>query len=333
MTDATSRTDELLSRARAGDGAAFQELIEPYRSTLLLHCYRMLGSLQDAEDLLQETLLAAWNGLSGFQERASLRTWLYRIATNRGLNALRVVDRRVPRSIPQAERELPQPSRRSTVTWLEPYPDTMLDDLHSTDRGPDGQLDSKETISLAFVTATQILPPRQRAVLILRDVLGFSIRDTAKVMEATESAVTNAHTRARAAVAGAVRADQASDQAERRLADRFAEAFMAGDVDSLVELLTDDATLTMPPLPVEYVGRAAIGNFLQKIAFLDGLRYRLVPTRANGQPAFGMYCYDQHTTLAAHTDSTCSPSTTTASPPSPTSWTPASYAPSVFHEP
>ncbi|MQY28455.1 sigma-70 family RNA polymerase sigma factor [Nocardia aurantia] len=286
-------TDDLLARARAGDGPAFGQLVEPYRRELHVHCYRMLGSVQDAEDLVQETLLAAWSGLAGFEARASLRAWLYRIATNRSLNALRAHRRRAPAAPPAAESGLPEPTRRAAVTWLQPYPDTLLDDLPATDPGPDVRLERKESVSLAFVAAAQVLPPRQRAVLVLRDVLGYSARETAATLDTTEPSVNSALQRARATLGESTK-ETVPEARERELADRFAEAFTRGDVDAVVELLTADVWLRMPPLPVEYQGRAAVRDFLRSIAFYGAPRYRLIPTRANGQPAYGVYAYDPH---------------------------------------
>lgn len=282
-------------RARAGDGEAFRELVEPYRRELLVHCYRMLGSVQDAEDLLQETLLAAWRGLDGFAGRSSLRTWLYRIATNRCLNALRAGERRVREPAPRTEVELPEPTRLAEPSWLEPFPGALLDGVPDAAPGPDARYESKEAISLAFVSATQSLPPRQRAVLVLRDVLGFRTSEVAETLDTTEASVNSALRRARAALAAGTPAGPRTlpdDLRERTVAARFAEAFEGGDVDAIVGLLTDDAWLRMPPVPLEYQGRAATGNFLRTVAFRGARRYRLVPTRANGQPAFGAYLYD-----------------------------------------
>jgi RNA polymerase sigma-70 factor (TIGR02960 family) len=294
-------TEQLLAGARAGDGEAFRELVEPYRRELQVHCYRMLGSVQDAEDLLQETLMAAWRGLDRFQGRASLRTWLYRIATNRCLNALRAGDRRIREQSPRTEVTLPDPTRWVEPTWLEPYPDALLDGLADTAPGPDARYETKESISLAFVAAMQSLPPRQRAVLVLRDVLGFRASEVADALGTSEDSVTSALKRARAALATQLPAGGAAlpdSRRERELAARFAEAFERGDIDAIVALLTDDAWLRMPPLPLEYQGREAAAGFLKTIAFRGTRRYRLIPTRANGQPAYGCYLYDAHTPIA-----------------------------------
>jgi RNA polymerase sigma-70 factor (TIGR02960 family) len=285
-----------LSRARGGDEEAFRELVDPYRRELQLHCYRMLGSVQDAEDLLQETLLAAWRGLEGFEGRSSLRAWLYRIATNRCLNALRDRRRR-PRTVePMAEP--PEPTRRSEPLWLEPYPDAMLDTVADAAPGPEARYELKEAVSLAFVAALQHLPPRQRAALVLRDALGFRSAEVADMLETSEAAAKGALQRARAALEtrlparDAERAPLPRSARERELIGRFAKAVESGDVDRVVALLTGDAWLTMPPQPFEYQGHAAIASFLRDRAALRGRPLRLAPTRANGQPAFGCYLPD-----------------------------------------
>ena len=281
-------TDELIERARAGDGDAFRELTEPHRRELQVHCYRMLGSFSDAEDALQDTLLAAWQGFAGFEGRASLRTWLYRIATNRCLNARRSAGRRqakewdVPNVVP------PEPTRRGEVFWLEPIPDAALEELGPL--GPEARYELAESVSLAFVTALQILPPRQLAVLILRDVLGFHAAEVADMLEASVESVKSALKRARATLQERRPAASApaSAAAEDAVVARFARAWESADVDALVALLTDDAFMSMPPMPFEYVGRDVVVRFCANI-FGAGRRFDLVPTRANGQPAFGAY--------------------------------------------
>jgi RNA polymerase sigma-70 factor (TIGR02960 family) len=295
-------TERTLSRARAGDEEAFRELVDPYRGELQLHCYRMLGSVQDAEDLLQETLLAAWRGLDGFEERSSLRTWLYRIATNRCLNALREKRRR-PRVV-EPIADPPAPTRRSEPVWLEPYPDALLDRVGETSPGPEARYEVKEAVGLAFVTALHHLTPLQRAVLVLRDVLGFRATEVAGILETSEGAVTSALQRARATVEARLpsrdreRAPLPRSPREREQVDRFADAVESGDVDGVVALLTDDAWLTMPPQPFEYQGHAAIAGFLHDRAAVRGRPLRLAPTRANGQPAFGCYLPDPETAIA-----------------------------------
>ena len=295
-------TERTLSRARAGDEDAFRELIDPYRGELQLHCYRILGSVQDAEDLLQETLLAAWRGLERFDGRSSLRTWLYRIATNRCLNALRDKGRR-PREVP-AMAEPPEPTRRSEPLWLEPYPDTLLDTVADTSPGPEARYDFREAVGLAFMTALQRLPARQRVVLVLRDVLGFRAAEVADMLDTSEVAVKGALQRARGTLETRPPGRDPSQTSlprsprERELVGHFADAVESGDVDRVVSLLTDDAWLTMPPQPFEYQGHAAIASFLHDRAALRGRPLRLVPTRANGQPAFGCYLPDPQAATA-----------------------------------
>src|SRR5437764_10762458 len=285
-----------LTRARAGDEEAFGSLVEPYRRELQLHCYRILGSLQDAEDLLQETLLAAWRGLDKFEGRSSLRAWRYRSATNRCLKALGDSSRRPL----ETRRDLPQPTRITEPLWLEPYPDVMLEGVADIAPGPDARYETKEAVALAFVSGLQHLPPRQRAVLVLRDVLGFSAAEIADMLDTSEPSVNSALQRARATLDGRLPADRdraplPRSAAERELLARFAEAFEDGDVDRVVDLLTNDALLTMPPQPLEYEGHEAIAGFLaDRFATSDGRRSRLVPIRANGQPAFGHYIEDPH---------------------------------------
>ncbi|MCE6995028.1 sigma-70 family RNA polymerase sigma factor [Saccharothrix sp. S26] len=293
--------EELPAAARAGDGEAFRELVEPYRRELHVHCYRMLGSVQDAEDLVQETLLAAWRGIGGYEERASVRTWLYRIATNRCLNALRAVSRR-PREQPEVE--FPEPSHhRAEPLWLEPYPDVLLDEVADQVPGPEARYEVRESVSLAFLAAVQQLPPRQRAVLMLRDVLQFRAGEVAAMLGTTEDAVTGALKRARGALARELpgpdrdSAPLPGSPRERQVVDDFARAFQAGDVEAVVAMLTGDVRLTMPPLPQEYVGPEAVGRVLAAVALRDGRRHELVPTRANGQPAFGLYVRDPATAV------------------------------------
>jgi RNA polymerase sigma-70 factor (ECF subfamily) len=288
-------TAKLLERARAGDGEAFGELVEPHRRELMVHCYRMLGSAQDAEDALQETMLAAWRGLAGFEGRSSVRTWLYRVATSRCLNALRSGSRR-PATVP-AWTNTPEPTRLGEVPWLEPLPDSALEGLADSAPGPEARYEASEAISLAFVTALQLLPPRQRAVLILRDVLGYPAREAAGLLDATEESVTSALKRARAATreqmataTGQPPAPAPGSAEEQDLVQRFTRAFESGDVDGIVALMSEDAWLRMPPLALEYQGRDLAYRFFT--AIWAGRSYRLVPTRANGQPAFGVYVRD-----------------------------------------
>ena len=292
-------TTDAIERARAGDDQAFGEITAPYLAELRLHCYRILGSVQDAEDVLQETLLAAWRGLGQYEGRAGLRTWLYRIATNRCLNALRDSGRRPRPEPPEPPFEPPSPTRRGEVAWLQPYPDALLDGLPDPAVGPDARYEAKETIALAFVAAVQHLPPRQRAVLVLRDALGFRSPEVADLLDSTEASVNSALQRARATMTALLpaadreRAPLPRSARERELAQRFAVAFADDDVDGVVALLTDDAWFSMPPANLEYQGAAAIAGFLTLSARYRGSRgTRLIPTRANGQPAFGRYVPD-----------------------------------------
>jgi RNA polymerase sigma-70 factor (TIGR02960 family) len=292
-----------LARAKAGDADAFREISEPYRRELHVHCYRIVGSLEDAEDLVQETLLAAWRGLERFEERASLRSWLYRIATNRCLNALRASGRR-PREV-HVLSEPPTPTRRAEPSWLEPYPDSLLEGTPDVASGPESRYETRETIGLAFVATLQWLPPQQRVVFVLRDVLGYRTGEVSDLLDTSPSAVKSALQRARATVRSRLpRIDRDTaplprSARERKVVAAFASASEAGDIDAMVSLLTDDAWLTMPPQPYEYQGHTAIAAFLHDRARLRGGRaLRLVPTRANGQPAFGCYLPDPHAAIA-----------------------------------
>ncbi len=288
-------TADLMSRARAGDGDAFRELTEPHRRELQVHCYRMLGSFQDAEDALQDTLLAAWQGLAGFEGRASLRTWLYRIATNRCLNARRSASRRQAREWDVPQVDPPEPTRLGEVVWLQPYPDALLEGAIGVPSGPEARYEQTEAISLAFVTALQVLPPRQLAVLVLRDVLGFRAGEVAGMLDSTVDSVNSALKRARAslqharpAAAGREPPPASGSPAEDVTVAKFVSAWEAADLDALVALLTDDVFVSMPPMPFEYEGRDVVARFCASL-FGAGRRFDLVPTRANGQPAFGAY--------------------------------------------
>jgi RNA polymerase sigma-70 factor (TIGR02960 family) len=290
-------TEQTLARARAGDEDAFRELTDPYRRELQLHIYRIVGSTQDGEDLLQETLLSAWRGLDRFEERASVRAWLYRIATNRSLDALRA-SRRRPRELRRLT-GVPEPTRRADPVWLEPYPDVLLEGIPDDAPGPEARYEAKEATALAFIVGLQHLPPQQRVVLVLRDVLGYRAAEVAEMLESTEPSVNSLLQRARAAfesrlpATGRERAPLPTSPRERAIVGRFADAVEAGDVDGMVALLTDDAWLTMPPEPYEYQGPDAIAVFLRGREVSRG-RMRLVPTRANGQPAFACYLPTTH---------------------------------------
>jgi RNA polymerase sigma-70 factor (TIGR02960 family) len=287
----------LLARARAGDRDAFSLLVAPYRRALHVHCYRMLGSLHDAEDLLQESLLRAWRRLDRFEGRSSLRAWLYRIATNACLDALK---RRRRRLLPDAYAPPDDPAAMPAppvedVPWIEPYPDHLL----PADEGdPERRYELREAIELAFIVAVQLLSARERAVLILRDALGFSARETAAILDASLASVNSALARARAALAGqsgvaAAEARQPRPDDEATLVSRYVRAWEAADVDALVALLREDARMTMPPTPSWYAGREAIAAFFATFLASDlGAGSRLLPTRANGQPAFAVYGRD-----------------------------------------
>jgi RNA polymerase sigma-70 factor (TIGR02960 family) len=302
VEEAVDVAGELLARARAGDGEAFAMLTGPFRRELQAHCYRILGSVVDAEDMLQETMMAAWRGLGRFEERASLRTWLHSIATNKCLNLLRASRSPAP---PSPAVPLPEPTRSGEPVWLQPYPDVLLGDLPDAGPGPEARYEARESVSLAFVTALQHLPPRQRAALVLRDVLSFRAAETAGILDCSVDAANNLLKRARAGIGGHLppggrdEAPLPGSARERESSARFADAFERGDVQALVALLTEDAWLTMPPLPFEYAGREAIGRFMDAVPFRHGAQSsRLVLTQANGQPAFGRYIRDPHGSVA-----------------------------------
>jgi RNA polymerase sigma-70 factor (ECF subfamily) len=290
-------TTDLLGQAQAGDADAFARLVGPYRRELQVHCYRLLGSVADAEDALQETLLSAWQGLPAFEGRASIRTWLYRVATSRCIDALRSGRRRPALATPPPDGLMPpDPTRLGEVLWLEPYPDDLLTDVADSAPGPEARYESREAISLAFITAVQLLPPRQRAAVLLRDVLGFRASEAARILDVSEETVTSALKRARAALERhrppTAPAPPPGSPAERELVERLTAAFESADVAAITAMMTEDAWLTMPPLPLEYQGRRLAAEFLTATAFRPGWSARLIPARANGQPAFGFYVRD-----------------------------------------
>jgi RNA polymerase sigma-70 factor, ECF subfamily len=290
-------SDDLLEAARRGDEGALERLIEPYRGELQAHCYRMLGSVHDAEDAMQDALLRAWRGLARFEGRSSLRSWLYRIATN---SCLRLIERRPTRVLPidhgppaDPHDQLAQPLVEST--WIEPYPDDRLgvDDAHSS---PEARYEQRESVELAFTAALQHLPPLQRAALILTDVLGFKPAEVAEALDATPASVYSALQRARKAADERLpeRSQQETlrtlgDACVRDLVDRFVEAWEGGDVEAIRALLTDDAVLAMPPWPTWFRGRDDVADFLGRGPLIPGRSWRLVPTRANGQIALASY--------------------------------------------
>jgi len=287
-------TTDLISLARAGDSDAFAALTDPHRRELQVHCYRMLGSLQDAEDALQDALLAAWQGLGGFEERASLRTWLYRIATNRCLNYRRAASRRPAREWNIPGVQPPEPTRLSETVWLEPFPDSLLIGAFDAPFGPEARYERTESISLAFLAAIQALP-RQLAVLILRDVLGFHAAEVADILDSSLESVNSALKRARAnlqnrwSLADSREPPPASSSpSEGALLTRFVSAYESDDLGALVAVLTDDVFMSMPPMSLEYVGRDLVTQFCSLI-FGSGRQFDLIETRANGQPAFGAY--------------------------------------------
>jgi RNA polymerase sigma-70 factor (ECF subfamily) len=290
----------LVDRNRAGDQDAFQELVEPYRYQLQVHCYRMLGSFYEAEDLVQETFLRAWRARDRFEGRTSFRNWLYRIATNVCLSTL-ASNSRSRRLLPQdasqatVRFEPPHGQAVSEISWLEPYPDAALPDVAEDLPGPEAYYEMHESVHLAFVAAIQQLPPRQRAVLLLRDVLGWSATETAELLESSVASINSALQRARASTnARAPYADTpeptTGDADHRDLLGRYVTAWEAADIDSLVTLLREDAVLSMPPWKAWYQGPDAIRTFL-KWGMREGRRFRLVATRANGEVAFGQYMW------------------------------------------
>jgi RNA polymerase sigma-70 factor, ECF subfamily len=280
------------------DERTFRERLEPHRRELHAHCYRMLGSVQDAEDAVQETLLRAWRGLDQFEGRSSLRSWLYTIATN---VCLRLIERRPARVLPidygpPSDPHTPLGPPLVESTWIDPYPDAELDEGLA---GPAARYEQREAVELAFIAALQHLSPRQRAVLILRDVLGFSGAEVATALQTTPASVYSLLQRAHATLDDRApeRSQQATlsalgDEQLTKVVNRFVDAWVQSDVDALAEMLTDTAALVMPPTPTWFRGRDVIATFLRDGA-LDGTRsWRMLPTTANGQPAVGAYLRD-----------------------------------------
>ena len=296
----------LLAAAGNGDEAAFEQLVEPRRSELHAHCYRMLGSVQDAEDAMQEVLLRAWRGLAGFEGRSSLRSWLYRIATNVCLSAIDKRPKRVHRVLPldygpasDPHGAFPEPV--TEAVWIEPYPDEALG-LEDGRAAPDARYEQREGVELAFVAALQHLPGNQRAALVLREVLGFSAGEVAESMDMTTASVNSALQRARKLVDERLpeRSQQATlrslgDERLRQIAQSYSDALESGDVESVLTLLGEDATWSMPPTPAWYRGREALSTFLAEGPLT--LRWRHLPARANGQLAIGCYSWSEERDL------------------------------------
>lgn len=302
-------TADLIARARGGDPYAFRDLVQGHSPLVQAHCYRILGSMRDAEEALQETLMSAWRGLGEFSQRSSLRTWLYKIATNRCLSMLRADGRRPRRAAPLPEARMPEPTGAADAPpWLEPCPDVLLDGLADHRPGPETRYGSSEAISLAFITGLQLLPPRQRAALLLRDVLGYQATEAAGMLDTTQESLHGALRRARATVDGYLAesgsiggtgsslrmARRPDTAAEHRLLARLTDALRRADLDALIGLLVTDVKLSMPSAMIEYRGIESAHRVLAAVTFRPGRAYRVVPTRANGQPAFGLYLADPH---------------------------------------
>jgi len=286
----------LLDRAKRGDPDAFQRLAEPYRRELLSHCYRMMGSLQEAEDLVQETFLRLWRGLDGFEERSSFRNWLHRIATNACLNALagrKTASRVLPEALSQPWDRMPAGGPATEIAWLEPYPDAAFENVADTAPGPETRYEMRESMQLAFIAAIQTLPPRQRAVLLLRDVLGWSAADIGILLETSVASANSALQRGRATLEkqfpnGRPGIQPKPDNRQRILLERYIKAWEASNLDGFVALLKEEAVYSMPPWREWYLGRGQIRSFFGE-AWGHYRSFRMVSTGANGQPAFALY--------------------------------------------
>lgn len=299
-TPAAPREKQLLQAARGGDERAFGELIETYRGELHAHCYRMLGSVHDAEDALQEVLLRAWRGLGRFEGRSSLRSWLYTIATNTCLNA---IARRPKRVLPidygpATDPHVPPGEPIVESVWIEPYPDEMLG-VQDGFAGPEASYERRESVELAFIAALQHLPANQRAVLILREVLGFSAKEVAQAVDTSVASVNSALQRARASVQERIpeRSQQATlralgDRGVQDIVTRYVDAWERNDVDAFAAMLTEDATFTMPPLASWYQSRDGIAIWAAASPMSGEWRWRSLPARANGQYSLGFYAWN-----------------------------------------
>jgi RNA polymerase sigma-70 factor, ECF subfamily len=292
-----------MNKRSAGDGSpavdreTFSRMAEPYRRALKLHCYRMLGSLHEAEDAVQDTFMRAWAGLEGFEGRAAFKNWLFPIATNTCLNALASRARRrrfLPEQLGRASAAMPSREPELGVLWLEPYPDSEIEGIVDPSPGPDARYEMRESVRLAFVAAVQQLPPRQRAVLMLVDVMGWPAHEAATLLESSVASVNSALQRAREKMRSQYGSfeRQASDETQRALIDRYVRAWESADLDGFVALLRDDAKFAMPPRRQWYEGRDSIRRFFASVwGLYDG--FRLTPTGANGQPAFGLYAFSK----------------------------------------
>jgi RNA polymerase sigma-70 factor (ECF subfamily) len=284
--------------------ADFELRTEPHRRELVAYCYRMLGSVHEAEDLVQETLLRAWKARERYDERkASVRTWLYRIATNVCLTALEGKERRpLPSGLGAPSTDPDTPLLPAfDIPWLQPFPDARLGDTDD----PAARAVRRGSMRLALIAAMQVLPPRQRAIWVLRELLEFSAAEVAEQLDASVASVNSALQRARAglAEAGLVEDEivQPDDRAVRETVEAYVRAFEAADVDTLVELLTEDAILEMPPVPLWYLGRDDYGSFIRRVFTMRGVGWRMVPTSANGQPAVAAYAPDPDDGHRLHT--------------------------------
>ena len=301
-TQSSVAEQRLLEAARDGDEGAFENLVEPYRSELHAHCYRMLGSVHDAEDALQDAMLRAWRAISKFEARSSLRSWLYRIATNTSLDAIEKRPKRVlpidygPKTDPHDGPGAPA----AESTWVEPYPDDTLG-LEDGYAAPEARYEQREAVELAFVAALQHLPANQRAVLILREVLGFSANEVAEALDTTTASVNSAMQRARKTVDERLpeQSQQKTlrtlgDEKLRELVSSYADAWERGDVETVVEMLAEDVSFAMPPMSSWFGGREDVEAFLRDSPMSGDWRWKALPVRSNGQPSLGFYSWDEH---------------------------------------